>query len=202
MTLNDLWARFKVIDSLNATKMAKYSLVMTRHRVESLPLINRKKRTVWIVLYSGFAWFALLLQATCTMCKWQVVNYSFNELCFNWCDLCAVVTHMSCITWHECMQMILIFVFLPQRKYYNLIQSWCHGLWNCHLSCLCDYLFYTLFLVLYRGVFMGPCTYLPWKSKNLLYSYANIECQKSYGIIWTLLKCASEMYTQAPFWHF
>ena len=29
MTLNDLWARFKVIDSLNVTKMAKYSLVMT-----------------------------------------------------------------------------------------------------------------------------------------------------------------------------
>jgi len=29
MTLNDLRARFKVIDSLNAAKMAKYSLVMT-----------------------------------------------------------------------------------------------------------------------------------------------------------------------------
>ena len=29
MTLNDLSARFKVIDSLNAAKMAKYSLVMT-----------------------------------------------------------------------------------------------------------------------------------------------------------------------------
>ena len=29
MTLNDLWARFKVIDSLNASKMAKYRLVMT-----------------------------------------------------------------------------------------------------------------------------------------------------------------------------
>jgi len=29
MTLNDLCARFKVIDSLNAAKMAKYSLVMT-----------------------------------------------------------------------------------------------------------------------------------------------------------------------------
>ena len=29
MTLNDLWARFKVTDSLNAAKMAKYSLVMT-----------------------------------------------------------------------------------------------------------------------------------------------------------------------------
>jgi len=29
MTLNDLWARFKVIDSLNAAKMTKYSLVMT-----------------------------------------------------------------------------------------------------------------------------------------------------------------------------
>jgi len=29
MILNDLWARLKVIDSLNATKMAKYSLVMT-----------------------------------------------------------------------------------------------------------------------------------------------------------------------------
>jgi len=29
ITLNDLWARFKVIDSLNAAKMAKYSLVMT-----------------------------------------------------------------------------------------------------------------------------------------------------------------------------
>jgi len=29
MTLNDLCARFKVIDSLNATKLAKYSLVMT-----------------------------------------------------------------------------------------------------------------------------------------------------------------------------
>jgi len=28
MTLNDLCARFKVIDSLNAAKMAKYSLVM------------------------------------------------------------------------------------------------------------------------------------------------------------------------------
>jgi len=28
-TLNDLFAGFKVIDSLNATKMAKYSLVMT-----------------------------------------------------------------------------------------------------------------------------------------------------------------------------
>jgi len=29
MTLNDLCTRFKVIDSLNAAKMAKYSLVMT-----------------------------------------------------------------------------------------------------------------------------------------------------------------------------
>ena len=29
MTLNDLWTRFKVIDSINAAKMAKYSLVMT-----------------------------------------------------------------------------------------------------------------------------------------------------------------------------
>jgi len=29
MTLNDLCARLKVIDSLNAAKMAKYSLVMT-----------------------------------------------------------------------------------------------------------------------------------------------------------------------------
>jgi len=29
MTLDDLWARFKVIDSLNAAKLAKYSLVMT-----------------------------------------------------------------------------------------------------------------------------------------------------------------------------
>jgi len=29
MTLNDLWPRFKVIDFLNAAKMAKYSLVMT-----------------------------------------------------------------------------------------------------------------------------------------------------------------------------
>ena len=29
VTLNDLCARFKVIDSLNAAKMAKYSLVMT-----------------------------------------------------------------------------------------------------------------------------------------------------------------------------
>jgi len=29
MTLNDLSARFKVIDSLNEAKMAKYSLVMT-----------------------------------------------------------------------------------------------------------------------------------------------------------------------------
>jgi len=29
MTSNDLWARFKVFDSLNAAKMAKYSLVMT-----------------------------------------------------------------------------------------------------------------------------------------------------------------------------
>ena len=29
MTLNDLWARFKAIYSLNAAKMAKYSLVMT-----------------------------------------------------------------------------------------------------------------------------------------------------------------------------
>ena len=28
MTLDDLWARFKVIDSLNGEKMAKYSLVM------------------------------------------------------------------------------------------------------------------------------------------------------------------------------
>jgi len=26
MTLNDLWARFKVTDYLNATKIAKYSL--------------------------------------------------------------------------------------------------------------------------------------------------------------------------------
>ena len=32
MTLNDLWARFKVIDSLNAAKMAKCSLVMTPTR--------------------------------------------------------------------------------------------------------------------------------------------------------------------------
>ena len=30
MTLNDLCVRFKVIDSLNAAKMAKYSLVMTQ----------------------------------------------------------------------------------------------------------------------------------------------------------------------------
>ena len=29
MTFNDLWARFKVIDSLNAAKMAKYSLILT-----------------------------------------------------------------------------------------------------------------------------------------------------------------------------
>jgi len=29
VTLNDLCARFKVIDSLNAAKIAKYSLVMT-----------------------------------------------------------------------------------------------------------------------------------------------------------------------------
>jgi len=29
MTLKDLLARFKVIDSLNAAKMTKYSLVMT-----------------------------------------------------------------------------------------------------------------------------------------------------------------------------
>jgi len=29
MTLNDICARFKVVDSLNVTKMAKYSLVMT-----------------------------------------------------------------------------------------------------------------------------------------------------------------------------
>ena len=29
MTLNDLWTRYKVIDSLNAVKMAKYRLVMT-----------------------------------------------------------------------------------------------------------------------------------------------------------------------------
>ena len=29
MTLNDLWARFKVIYSLNAPKMAKYNLVLT-----------------------------------------------------------------------------------------------------------------------------------------------------------------------------
>jgi len=29
MTLNDLCTRFKVIDCLNATKMAKYSLIMT-----------------------------------------------------------------------------------------------------------------------------------------------------------------------------
>jgi len=36
MTLNDVWARFKAIDSLNAAKMAKYSLVyiLQRH-VES-----------------------------------------------------------------------------------------------------------------------------------------------------------------------
>jgi len=30
MTLNDHYARFKVIDFLNAAKMAKYSLVMTQ----------------------------------------------------------------------------------------------------------------------------------------------------------------------------
>jgi len=30
VTLNDHWARFKVIDSLNAAQMVKYSLVMTR----------------------------------------------------------------------------------------------------------------------------------------------------------------------------
>jgi len=29
MTLNDLSARYKVTDSLNAAKMAKYSIVMT-----------------------------------------------------------------------------------------------------------------------------------------------------------------------------
>jgi len=34
MTLNDLCARFKVIDSLNAAKMAKYSLVMTHACIE------------------------------------------------------------------------------------------------------------------------------------------------------------------------
>jgi len=36
MILNDLWARFKVIDSLNAAKTAKCRLVMTRHRVDWL----------------------------------------------------------------------------------------------------------------------------------------------------------------------
>ena len=34
MTLNDLCVRFSVIDSINAAKMAKYSLVMTRRHVE------------------------------------------------------------------------------------------------------------------------------------------------------------------------
>jgi len=29
MTLDDLWAKFKVINSLNATEMAKYSIVLT-----------------------------------------------------------------------------------------------------------------------------------------------------------------------------
>ena len=29
MTLNDLWTRFKVADSINAAKVAKYNLVMT-----------------------------------------------------------------------------------------------------------------------------------------------------------------------------
>jgi len=29
MTLDDLWARLKVTESLNGAKMAKYSLVMT-----------------------------------------------------------------------------------------------------------------------------------------------------------------------------
>jgi len=49
MTLNDLCARFKVIDSFDAAKMVKYSLVMN----------TGNKR----IGYS-FARFALLLQAT------------------------------------------------------------------------------------------------------------------------------------------
>jgi len=36
MTLNDLWARFTVTDSLNAAKMTKYSLVMTPTRCRVL----------------------------------------------------------------------------------------------------------------------------------------------------------------------
>jgi len=39
MTLNDLWARFKVIDSLSAAKMTKYSLVILRRHVEWLSLL-------------------------------------------------------------------------------------------------------------------------------------------------------------------
>jgi len=46
--------------------MAKHSLVMTLTPCSHLPLVS-SKRTVWIVLYSGFARFALLLHASC---KW------------------------------------------------------------------------------------------------------------------------------------
>jgi len=68
MTLNNLRERFKVIDSVNAANLAKYSSVMTLTTPESLLAFGKpsnNKRTVWIVLYSGFARFALLLHASC-----------------------------------------------------------------------------------------------------------------------------------------
>jgi len=45
MTLNDLWARFKVIDSLNAVKMVKYSLVMTPTPCRVAGCITSVRRT-------------------------------------------------------------------------------------------------------------------------------------------------------------
>jgi len=59
MTLNNLWARFKVIDSFNAAKMAKYSLVMTPTR--------RRRHVEWLdalYLYSYAGALTYLLTYT------------------------------------------------------------------------------------------------------------------------------------------
>ena len=46
MTLNDLWARFKVIYFLNAAKMAKYSLVMTYYLV--MYILEYEEEEEWL----------------------------------------------------------------------------------------------------------------------------------------------------------
>jgi len=66
--------------------MAKYSLVMT-HRPFAFGKFLNNKRTVWLVLYSGFARFALLLHASyfhfvaVFRCIWGAANANaFTDL--------------------------------------------------------------------------------------------------------------------------